>query len=58
MTTSTGPNDAFLAPRWRRTSPLTSARVVAVTMHAAYVTSDPRLAAMTTQFALSSSATP
>ena len=36
VTASTGPNDALRAPRCRRTSPLTSARVVAVTMQAAY----------------------
>ena len=34
VTTSIGPNDALRAPRCRRTSPLTSARVVAATMHA------------------------
>src|SRR5580693_4917736 len=58
VTVSTGPNDAFRAPRCRRTSPLTSARVVAATTHAAYVVSPPRLAAITTQFADSSGGTP
>src|SRR5579859_3863157 len=58
VTVSTGANDAFRASRCRRTSPFTSALVVAATMHAAYVVSAPRLAAITTQFADSSSVTP
>ena len=50
--------EAFFAPSRRRTTPLTSARVVASTTHAAWVTRSPRLPAMTTQFAESSRATP
>src|SRR5271165_2400819 len=58
VTASTGANDAFLASRCLRTSPFTSARVVARTMQAAYIVFPPRLAAMTTQFADSVGETP
>src|SRR5215471_21610907 len=58
VTNSTDPNEALRAPRCRRTSPFTSARVVAVTRHAANELSPPRLAATTTQFTDSSGATP
>src|SRR5512142_3540797 len=58
VTSATGANDAFRASRCLRTRPLTSARVVAATMQAAYLVSPPRLAAITTQFADSSGVTP
>jgi hypothetical protein len=58
VTSPIEPNDALRAPRCRRTSPFTSARVVASTMHAAYVVPAPRRAAITTQFAECSGATP
>src|SRR5580693_6192462 len=58
VTASTGANDAFLASRCLRTSPFTSARVVARTMQAAYIVFPPRLPAMTTQFADSVGKTP
>ncbi|MGX1158267.1 hypothetical protein RKD39_005845 [Streptomyces albogriseolus] len=48
---SIGANDALRTPRWRRTTPFTSARVVDSTTHAASVDSPPRLPATTTQFA-------
>ena len=52
-----GANEIFRAPRWRRTTPLTSARWVASTMTAAYVVTSPRRPATTTQLALASNAT-
>ena len=55
--TSCGANDALRAPRCRRTSPLTSARVVASTRQAASVVCPARRAATTTQFAEASSGT-
>ena len=48
---SIGANDALRAPRWRRTRPFTSARVVARTTHAASRVSPARFAATTTQLA-------
>ena len=56
--TSCGANEALRASRWRRTSPLTSARVVASTRQAASVVSPARRAATTTQFADASGGTP
>ena len=53
--TSCGANDALRAPRCRRTSPFTSARVVARTTHAASVVCPARRAATTTQLAETSS---
>ena len=55
---SIGANDAVRASSRRRTTPFTSARVVASTMHAAKRTSPPRLPLITTQLAEASSATP
>lgn len=52
-----GRNDAFRTPSSRRTTPFTSARVVARTMHAATRSTPSRLPATTTQFADSSSRT-
>src|SRR4051794_31559377 len=49
--TSIGANDALRASNLRRTTPFTSARVVASTMHAAIVVTSPRRPATTTQFA-------
>src|SRR5690606_36339517 len=48
---SIGAKDALRAPSRRRTTPLTSARVVDSTRQAASVVSPPRLPATTTQFA-------
>src|SRR5580704_9683475 len=58
VTVSTGANDAFRASRCLRTSPFTSARVVARIMQAAYIVFPPRLPATTTQFAASVGETP
>src|SRR5579862_2682204 len=58
VTASTGANDAFLASRCLRTSPLTSALVVAATTQAAYLLTSPRRPRTTTQFADSVSETP
>src|ERR671911_2052841 len=54
---SMGMNDAFRASSRRRTTPFTSARVVARTMHAATRCSPPRRPATTTQLADTSSGT-
>jgi hypothetical protein len=48
---SIGAKDALRAPSRRRTTPLTSARVVASTTHAANLVSWPRRPATTTQLA-------
>ena len=55
---SIGANDALRAPSRRRTTPFTSARIVASTTHAAYDVTSARRPAITTQFAESSSDTP
>jgi hypothetical protein len=55
---SIGAKLALRASRCRRTTPFTSARVVARTTQAAYEVTSPRRPATITQFADSSSATP
>ena len=56
--TSMAANDALRTSSWRRTSPLTSALVVASTTQAANLVSPSRRPATTTQLADSPSATP
>ena len=56
--TSTAANEALRTSSWRRTSPLTSALVVASTTQAANLVSPSRRPAITTQLADSSSGTP
>jgi hypothetical protein len=58
MASSIGAKETLRASRCRRTTLLTSTRVVASAMQAAYLVSPPRLAATTTQLADCSSETP
>jgi hypothetical protein len=53
-----GANEAVRASSRRRTTPFTSARDVASTVHAAYLTAPPRLPLITTQLAETSRPTP
>jgi hypothetical protein len=55
---SIGANEALRAPSRLRTSPLTSARVLASTRQAAYETASPRRPATTTQLAEPSTGEP